>query len=48
MAMPFVDGAFDLVICGLGMHHMDVSQTLAEMRRVLNKGIRGGNFWNTN
>ena len=35
MAMPFVNGTFDLVICGLGMHHMDVSQTLLEMRRVL-------------
>jgi len=35
MAMPFVEGVFDAVICGLGMHHMDVPQLLSEMRRVL-------------
>ena len=38
MAMPFVDQTFDLVICGLGMHHMDVAETLGEMRRVLKEG----------
>jgi ubiquinone/menaquinone biosynthesis C-methylase UbiE len=35
MAMPFVEGVFDAVICGLGMHHMDVPTALSEMRRVL-------------
>ena len=35
MAMPFVEGVFDVVICGLGMHHMDVPTVLSEMRRVL-------------
>ena len=38
MAMPFVEGVFDVAICGLGMHHMDVPRVLAEMRRVLKKG----------
>jgi len=35
MTMPFVDQTFDLVICALGMHHMGVAETLAEIRRVL-------------
>ena len=35
MAMPFVEGVFDVVICGLGMHHMDVPRVLSEMRQVL-------------
>lgn len=35
MNMPFVEGAFDVVICGLGMHHMDVPEMLSEIRRVL-------------
>lgn len=35
MNMPFVEGTFDVVICGLGMHHMDVPEMLSEMRRVL-------------
>jgi len=38
MAMPFVEGVFDVVICGLGMHHMDVPQVLSEMKRVLKEG----------
>ncbi|MGA9351585.1 MAG: class I SAM-dependent methyltransferase [Anaerolineae bacterium] len=38
MAMPFVGGVFDAAICGLGTHHMDVSQMLSEMRRVLKTG----------
>jgi len=38
MAMPFAGGVFDKVICGLGMHHMDVPQMLSEMRRVLKAG----------
>ena len=40
MNMPFVKGSFDVVICGLGMHHMDVPQMLSEMRRVLRRGGR--------
>ena len=35
MAMPFVEGVFEKVICGLGTHHMDVPQMLSEMSRVL-------------
>jgi ubiquinone/menaquinone biosynthesis C-methylase UbiE len=38
MAMPFVEGVFNVVICGLGMHHMDVPQVLSEMRHVLKEG----------
>jgi ubiquinone/menaquinone biosynthesis C-methylase UbiE len=38
MAMPFVGGVFDKVICGLGTHHMDVPQMLFEMSRVLKAG----------
>ncbi len=38
MDMPFVEGVFDVVICGLGTHHMDVPQMLSEMRRVLKTG----------
>ena len=38
MAMPFPEGFFDAVICGLGTHHMDVRTTLAEMKRVLRPG----------
>ncbi len=40
MDMPFVEGVFDVVICGLGMHHMDVPRVLSEMRRVLKEGGR--------
>jgi len=38
MAMPFVEGVFDVAICGLGMHHMDVPQVLSEKKRVLKEG----------
>jgi ubiquinone/menaquinone biosynthesis C-methylase UbiE len=38
MAMPFVGGVFDKVVCGLGTHHMDVPQMLSEMGRVLKAG----------
>lgn len=38
MAMPFVEGVFDKVICGLGTHHMDVPQMLSEMNRLLKTG----------
>lgn len=52
MEMPFADGTFDAVICGLGMHHMDVPQMLSETRRILKKGgnlimadMGAPNFW---
>src|SRR5665811_1411228 len=35
MAMPFGEGAFDVVTCGLGTHHMDGQRLIREMRRVL-------------
>jgi ubiquinone/menaquinone biosynthesis C-methylase UbiE len=38
MDMPFAAGTFGVVICGLGMHHMDVPSVLSEMSRVLKQG----------
>jgi ubiquinone/menaquinone biosynthesis C-methylase UbiE len=38
--MPFRKGLFDTVICGLGMHHMDVCSVLHDIRRVLKDGGR--------
>ncbi len=38
MAMPFSEGFFDTVICGLVMHHMDVPKVLSEIKRVLRNG----------
>ncbi len=35
MKMPFVDSSFDVVICALSTHHMDVPLMLSEMARVL-------------
>jgi ubiquinone/menaquinone biosynthesis C-methylase UbiE len=35
MELPFDSDVFDVVICGLGMHHMDASRLLAEIQRVL-------------
>ena len=40
MAMPLADGAFDVVLCGLGTHHMQVPVLLGEIRRVLRPGGR--------
>lgn len=40
MAMPFASGAFDVAICALGTHHMDVPLLLSEARRVLVDGGR--------
>ena len=40
MVMPFSTGFFDVVVCGLGMHHMDVPKVLSEALRVLKKGGR--------
>ncbi len=39
-AMPVASGVFDVAICGLGTHHMDVPRLMAEMRRVLRTGGR--------
>ena len=38
MQMPFPHGVFDLVVCGFGTHHMELSRMLSEMRRVLKVG----------
>ena len=35
MTMPFKAGAFDVLVCGLGTHHMDVPRLLLEAKRVL-------------
>lgn len=35
MQLPFVASSFDVMICGLGTHHMDVKQLLVEARRIL-------------
>lgn len=40
MEMPFTPASFDLAICCLGTHHMDVPRLLAEMARVLRPGGR--------
>ncbi len=40
MAMPFTSQVFDVAICALGTHHMDVPLMLAEVRRVLVDGGR--------
>jgi ubiquinone/menaquinone biosynthesis C-methylase UbiE len=36
MDLPFRRCVFDVITCGLAAHHMDVSQLLSEMKRVLN------------
>ena len=38
--MPLADGVCDVVLCGLGTHHMQVPVLLGEMRRVLRPGGR--------
>ncbi len=35
MHMPFADGVFEVIICGLGTHHMNVPEMLSEARRLL-------------
>ncbi len=40
MAMPFNHASFDVVICGLATHHMNVSLMLSEINRVLRHGGR--------
>ncbi len=38
LSMPFQSEFFDVVLCGLATHHMDVTILLAEMNRVLKRG----------
>jgi demethylmenaquinone methyltransferase/2-methoxy-6-polyprenyl-1,4-benzoquinol methylase len=38
MTLPFGAGAFDLVTCGLGMHHIGVERLIDQMQRVLCPG----------
>ena len=40
MEMPYKDGAFSLVICGLATHHMNVDELLSETYRILEDGGR--------
>jgi len=40
MGMPFASRSYDVVICALGTHHMEVPQMLAEAKRVLVDGGR--------
>ncbi len=40
LSMPFRNGLFDLIICGLATHHLDVNVLLAEMQRLLRPGGR--------
>ena len=35
MVMPFGAGAFDVITCGLGMHHMQAQELVIQMKRVL-------------
>lgn len=35
MDMPFANGIFDVIICGLGTHHMNVPRMLLEAKRPL-------------
>jgi ubiquinone/menaquinone biosynthesis C-methylase UbiE len=36
--LPFDRGSLDVILCGLGTHHIQVPRLLAEMRRVLKPG----------
>ena len=40
MEIAFGRSTFDVVTCGLGMHHMEASRLVSEMRRVLRPGGR--------
>jgi ubiquinone/menaquinone biosynthesis C-methylase UbiE len=40
MAMPYPNGHFDVLLCALAAHHLDVPVVLAEMARVLKPGGR--------
>ncbi len=52
MTMPFKEVYFDVIVCGLASHHLDVPVVLAEMQRVLKEGgkltiadVGGSRFW---
>lgn len=40
MVMPFSNESFNVVMCGLATHHMNVPRMLSEIRRVLKSGGR--------
>jgi ubiquinone/menaquinone biosynthesis C-methylase UbiE len=40
MNMPYQDAYFDVILCGLASHHLDVPVVLAEMKRLLKPGGR--------
>jgi ubiquinone/menaquinone biosynthesis C-methylase UbiE len=40
MAMPFRNGFFDVIVCGLATHHLNVGILLSEMQRLLRPGGR--------
>lgn len=40
MDMPFAEGTFNVIICCLGTHHMNVPKMLSEAKRMLAKGGR--------
>jgi ubiquinone/menaquinone biosynthesis C-methylase UbiE len=40
MVMPFASNTFNVVICGLATHHMNVPRLLSEIHRVLKDGGR--------
>ena len=40
MAMPFCKESFNVVMCGLATHHMDVPRMLSEIKHVLKNGGR--------
>ncbi|MCB2179544.1 methyltransferase domain-containing protein [bacterium] len=40
MEMPYANHSYDLVLCGLATHHMDVATLISEIYRVLDEGGR--------
>jgi len=40
MSMPYKEAAFNLILCGLATHHMDVCLLVSEIRRILKPGGR--------
>ncbi|NOX60652.1 MAG: methyltransferase domain-containing protein [Chloroflexi bacterium] len=54
MEMPLETDSFDVAICGLGTHHMNVPLLASEVKRVLKPGgrfimadVRATDFWRT-
>lgn len=54
LAMPFRDSLFDVILCGLATHHLNVKILLDEMQRLLRPGGRltiadvgGASAWRT-